>query len=294
MANSNESRDSKLRAMIKNGSFAEQFTQNGWFVKIKPALSIDRVCFSFVKKGSNGKESFDIYMAAERFILWCEDIKDRVMLKVITEEKKAGEKYPKTYKYITGSNGEKSVGICPSTSESGFATINGTIVKDGKKIYANVPVDYFWLRDMARRFLNISIYWENEIANLAIETMKSNSARYKDADTEEEYTGSENITSSQPTQQTVNKPVQTLNEVVELECKTNGEVQIVKGDWGKVEILIQGNTDPAILYFKPEGIEKLGKENWEYILNKSAEKAIKLHIKAEKSGDNYLFVERVA
>ena len=56
-----ESRSIRQR-YAEEGCINAAFTLNGWFVKIKPAYAIDKVIFSFVAKGSSGKQSFNVYV----------------------------------------------------------------------------------------------------------------------------------------------------------------------------------------------------------------------------------------
>jgi len=151
-------KDSKNMKAAKEGILLEQYTQNGWFVKVKAtALVIDKVLFSFVKKGQNGA-GFDVYMDIDKFDLWCDDILSGRVATIITAEKKAGITEPKDIKYITGENGAKYVGICPSTLGKAFGTISGKgLDKNGKVIFGYVPVSYDDLRIMAKRFKRVSI-----------------------------------------------------------------------------------------------------------------------------------------
>jgi len=145
---------SKRREMANEGVLHSQFTQNGWFVKIKPAFSIERVVFSFVQKGTNGS-GFDIYMDMDVFRIWMEDVRSGAFARTIAAEKAAGEKYPKAYKYTTGESAEKSVGFGVTTGSS-FCVINGKTFKDGKNVYANIPVDLTWMRVLAMYFFGVA------------------------------------------------------------------------------------------------------------------------------------------
>lgn len=170
----------------EEGILGAQYTLNGWFVKIKPLFSMDgknkfaknkpSVIFSFVQKGTQGS-GFDIYMDIDIFDNWADDVLDvtKTFKKVIEAEKAAGEKYPKAYLYKTGDNGQKSVGFCPSTVTGAFCTVNGSTVSDnGKKVYANIPVDYDWMRTVCKKFKRITkpyfemmakVTYENSLVN---------------------------------------------------------------------------------------------------------------------------------
>lgn len=154
-----EKKISKLEKTALDGAFKDQFGSE-WFIKIKPAYGtngkgIDKVIFSFVKKGSSGKEYFDIFQDIDCFDNWADDILSGTMRDVLEAEAKAGEKYPKEYKYITGKDGEKSVGFM--LSRTGSPLINASIKEQGKKaVYANVPLTYGWLKTVAKQFKRTS------------------------------------------------------------------------------------------------------------------------------------------
>ena len=186
----------KRVSCAENGLIAEQYTQNGWFVKIKPIFSLDKknefaynrptILFSFVEKGKKGA-GFDIYMDMDVFDLWADDVLDitRTFAKTIEAESNSGEKYPKTYKYVTGTNGEKSVGFCKSTINGAFASINGCTVKDGKKVFANVPVDLNWIRSCMKWYRRITAPYFAMMAELTRQHLVSEWYKPQDDDVEE-------------------------------------------------------------------------------------------------------------
>lgn len=191
----NDSKGKRVNC-AENGLIAEQYTQNGWFVKIKPIFSLDKknefaynrptVLFSFVEKGKKGS-GFDVYVDMDVFDLWADDVLDigRTFKKTLEAESEAGEKYPVTYKYITGSNGEKSVGFCKSTARGAFATVNGSTVKDGKKVFANVPVDYNWLRICMKWYRRVTAPYFAMMADVTRKNLVSEWYKPQKEDTEE-------------------------------------------------------------------------------------------------------------
>ena len=189
----NDSKGKRVNC-AENGLIAEQYTQNGWFVKIKPIFSLDKknefaynrptVLFSFVEKGKNGS-GFDVYVDMDVFDLWADDVLDRTFKKTLEAESQAGEKYPVTYKYVTGSNGEKTVGFCKSTAKGAFATVNGSTVKDGKKIFANVPVDYNWLRICMKWYRRVTAPYFAMMADVTRKNLVSEWYKPQKEDTEE-------------------------------------------------------------------------------------------------------------
>ncbi len=158
--------------MASEGVLNEQYTLDSWFVKIKPAYGIDRVNFSFVEKGKNGK-GFNVYVNIDTFYNWMEDVQNFRLYKIIEAEKKENSKYPKQSTFITGTTGEKSVGFAPSTIKTAFVVINGTYKSDSGNQYACVPVDYDWLRTTARWFFLTSKSYYEEMAET---TVKSSTA----------------------------------------------------------------------------------------------------------------------
>jgi len=183
-----EKKISKLEKMARDGAFKDQFGGD-WFVKIKPAYGvngqgIDKVIFSFVKKDTAGKEFFDIYMDIDAFDNWADEIIGGSMKAVLSAEAAAGEKYPKEYKYITGANGEKSVGFM--LGRTGAPLINASIKEEGKKaVYANVPLTYGWLKTVAKQFKRTSAPRFAELDAILMEAAN----KYRHEVSEEEYVG---------------------------------------------------------------------------------------------------------
>lgn len=152
-----EKRISRLEKMARDGAFKEQYAKE-WFVKIKPAYGIDKVLFSFVMKNTSGKTFFDIYVDMDVFDVWADDILSNYFEQRILAESKAGEVYPKEYKYVTGDDGKLNVGFMYSTMYN-CPLINATAGmknKDGKIIYAKIPLPMVWLKAVARQFKRTS------------------------------------------------------------------------------------------------------------------------------------------
>ena len=154
---------SKAQALAEEGAFLAAYTQKSWFVKIKPAFGIDKAVFSFVKKGESSTH-FDVYMEADLLDIWFDDLKNYVVERTLLQEQAAGEKYPKGYKYVTGENGEKSVGFVASQT-AGCITVNG---KDGN-MYANVPVPIRDLKAAAKRYQTAYKARSEELARTTVE-----------------------------------------------------------------------------------------------------------------------------
>lgn len=131
--------------MAEDGSVFTMWTSR-WGIKIYPWYEADKLKFSFIEKGTKGG-GFDVYMDINRpgtscFRKWEHDIlsPSERFCRIMAQEAQTGEKYPRTYKFVTGNNGEKSVGIC--NSQNGKYCINGSALVGGKKVFANIPVDF--------------------------------------------------------------------------------------------------------------------------------------------------------
>ena len=178
----NESKRHKSRlSLCQSGCYAEFYTQNGYFVKVKPALGIDKVLFAFVKKGSGGK-GFDIYVDVDKFDLLCDSIINRELMRDLTNSTMNSP----AWEYITGKNGAKTIKIFKG--DSGII-INGSL-KD-QKVYAHVPVAYSDLKIMAKWHHRISNSYFERLAQICIDAMEENKKYYKDPDDQEDSEPSE-------------------------------------------------------------------------------------------------------
>ena len=136
---------SKLRKMLEDGCIAAWYTLRGYFVRVYPALEIDKVRFSFVEKGTNGN-GFDVYVDTVAFMLLCEDVQSGALARRIAND--TGTE-PSAWTYKTGENASKSVAI--GKSRSGTPLIKGRDTMQKKS--AMIPLDgYVRLREMALLF----------------------------------------------------------------------------------------------------------------------------------------------
>lgn len=175
------SRDkSYIFSNAEKGAFCTLWGEK-WGVSVYPAYGIDKIHFSFIEKGSEGKgKSFDIYMDTIRdglgcFDNWAEDILDGTMFRILKAEKDAGEKYPKYYKYNTGAKAEKSVGIMCS-SKSGMYVLNAGPGVDN--IHANVVIGRNDLIRLARRFRSTYAGRMAQLDALMMNTIQNNEKKY--------------------------------------------------------------------------------------------------------------------
>ena len=97
-----------ISEMLKIGCIEQDYTLNGYFVRVYPAFSIDKVRFSFVKKNTNGKDAFDIYVDTWIFQILCDEIISGAFLRKLNND--TGD-YPTAFQYTTGKNACKHLAI---------------------------------------------------------------------------------------------------------------------------------------------------------------------------------------
>lgn len=198
----NNDKKSLRKKYAEEGCLNAAFTLDGWFVKIKPAYDIDKVVFSFVKKGTDGKTSFDVYLDMDIFDLWMDDVSTYRMKKVIDTEKANGEKYPKEYKSVTGENGSFTVGVCASEKLAGMYVINGSgkHKEDGKLtgnlLRAFVPVDYNWLRITAKYYKRTCTEHFSELSGIILSESRKQHNPEQGVVLDESYPNSEDNSKS--------------------------------------------------------------------------------------------------
>ena len=279
-----ELRDSRIKVLAKEGTLIAQYTQNGYFVKIKPSVAIDKVCFSFVKKGTSGS-GFDVYMDIDRFSIWCRRILDGRFYQTIAAERKAGEKYPKDYKWVTGEKGEKSIGFCASQNGDSLV-IDGKSIVNGENVFANVPVDTIWLENMAVEFSYIEDIWRKELAKLVLQGA---SAFNRDlANNGEAIASNENP----PMEENVplgatNSPASAQNVYKDMMIKTIGKLEPIKNLF-RVAIEDTFTRETGMLYFNEESISTLG-SRWETLKNNlSSTIGLTYNVSVDAKGKDYL------
>lgn len=94
--------------MLKNGCIEQDYTLNGYFVRVYPIFQIDKVKFSFVKKNTSGKDAFDIYVDTWIFQNLCDDILSGAFLRKLVHD--TGD-YPTAFQYTTGENASRHLSI---------------------------------------------------------------------------------------------------------------------------------------------------------------------------------------
>lgn len=178
-------------------SYAEQAARDNsifsawtrkWGIHVRPWYKMDKLKFSFVDVGTSGKgNSFDICMDVIKFGFpcfkkWANDILSPSgrFEKMMALDAKDGEQFPKRYKYVTGEKGDKSIGIC--NGKNGGYVINASSMVNGKRVNANIPVDFGDLTVLAQNFENSYKGREEEISKLRKEAEENITKQYKDED----------------------------------------------------------------------------------------------------------------
>lgn len=188
MKGTNHRQISYAEAAAKDNSLFTIWTDR-WGMHVRPWYSMDRLMFSFVEVGTAGKgNSFDICMDVIKFGFpcfkkWAEDILSPTgrFERIMAGESKAEEQYPKYYKYTTGVDGSKTIGICNSR-KGGRYVINASVTKDGKRVFANIPVDFGDLVILAENFKRSYEAREMELVKIREEAEKAKSVHYTDLD----------------------------------------------------------------------------------------------------------------
>ncbi len=172
-----ENKLSKAKALAKNGELlrAWNIKEGGWNLTVSPALMIDKVKFSFFLTGKQG-QGFDLFFDAGQWYLWCQDLIDRTMVKVLAAEKQAGEQYPKYYNIPNfGADGKNSLGLSMA-NKAGHIVVNGK--KDQSRAIVPLPImGEDGLRLAAEKFIRI---YEKHLDELAAETMEMSQKWFKE------------------------------------------------------------------------------------------------------------------
>lgn len=148
---------STTQERCEEGSLFKTWTQT-WGVSIKPVYSMDKVRFEIIDRSKSGK-SFNVDVPAKKdnvldFTNFCEEVLwspdkpyKRMFVKVMAQELSDGVKYPKRYKWVTGFDGEKSVGFANSTK--GGYVLNA----NNGDLHVNIPLSDVAIEDICIEFM---------------------------------------------------------------------------------------------------------------------------------------------
>lgn len=181
---------SNIEEQYSEGELFRAWT-NRWGLKVYPWYNMDLVKFSFIEKGKDGKgNSFNISIPAKKnyafdFTDMCHEILQDIktpfdFFEILKKEKEAGEQYPKRYKFISGSEGEKMLGFCNSKTE-GMYCINASTMKDGKKVVVTMPLSYYDIYEIATVFSETYQERREELKQILKKGIANTERRYKQA-----------------------------------------------------------------------------------------------------------------
>ena len=172
------------RQEAKEGTIAAFYTLEGWFVKIKQAYEIEKVCFSFVMKNKKG-EGFNIYMNFDKFDNLCDEILSGVFAQKLASD---NGKYPNAFKYVCGTNGVNEISIGKGSKSP--IVIQGRVKT--KNMNAFVPVlNYDELCTMAKWFRRTSQLYIDEMSGYV-----TSAVMHKPKEEQEQYIPQEAYTQS--------------------------------------------------------------------------------------------------
>lgn len=137
--------------MIREGSLMASYGSK-FFVTFGSALGIGKFKCSVVKLGTQGNDSYDIYLTTGEIKRFVDDILKGIAFKKISEEK---SKYPSTYAFTKGENGSNILNIGKSTIDGCVGVQAGLVTYNGDKKDSNFrlsPVSENDIRDFALRF----------------------------------------------------------------------------------------------------------------------------------------------
>lgn len=151
---------SKKAEEMKEGTFASFYGQK-FFCKVKQALGIGKVHFSFVEIGKKG-EGVDIYVNADDFDILCDDILNGRLQKKMAESQ---SKYPDAWKYATGTEASKQLAI--GKGDRMPVIIQGYDSKKNKRINVGV-MKYDEMRIMAKWWKRLSTQYYEGLVELCL------------------------------------------------------------------------------------------------------------------------------
>lgn len=234
----------------KDGTFFK-INSTKYFLKIKQRLAIDKVVFSFVKVGTQGKEKIEVWLQADEFDFLCDMILDDTLRKDINNDK--GD-YPNAWVRQSGHGGSKKVAI--GSGKTMPIVIQGHNAKN--KTYMMLGIDrYERLMKMAREWRLISKKYFDEIRNACI------TASY-------EY--DEEVDEASEEQLKEEKVLVKMRVVSKAVCK---ERKSTPGNFAMEAAEFETGEKKNIV-FPAEEIKKMSEKTWNTLLERSANKEIPL------------------
>jgi len=206
---------------------------------------------------------------AQCFDNWAYDILHGRVESILALEKQSKEQYPKAYKYVTGEDGEKSIGICNSTKADAYC-FNACIPENNKKVFANVQVSFHDLRHIAEQYVISYKHRREELENsrlLAEQNLEEERKKYAESsashkssppnisssnsNSEQENTTPEDATPSEKTKAEIVSFVDTV-------LYLNGEAKKTQKNAIFIPVICQ-EKKPAYVVLQPDFQNLLGK-----------------------------------
>ena len=144
-----------LAQLSKYGIILQEYNKY-FFVSVQPVISMERVKWSIVRKGTNAKDQKSFYMTFEQMRQLCAEIDNLTAVKKINED---NGPYPEAYKFVTGNNGCKRLQI--GKGQKGITINIQNMIENDKescKPYSFALSGYTALQDMS--------FWFKAIAGL--------------------------------------------------------------------------------------------------------------------------------
>ena len=246
------------------------------FLKVKQAFAIDKVCFSFVKKGTKG-DGVNIYMPIDEFDLLCEKILNLSLHKKIADEKQRKVEYPGAYSCTVGTDGSKK--ICIGAGKSLEVCIQGSVKGDnGKSNNIFIGTTYKELVIMAKWWQRCSIpYYSSMVDDIYKASMRDE----RDEDAAATRNSKPQAKQQKPVEQAKpqqakeqpkpaeSKPVQTVaddnkvEEVKLLSIRNTTPMNPIKLDGYSCNIEQSGNKLLPLIFFDEDTASLVGFDNFQ-------------------------------
>lgn len=253
------------------------------FVKFYPAYQIDKVKLSFVKTGTKG-EGFDIYLDILTFDNLADEIlSGKLYKKLLSEQVTESNKYPFSFRFVTGENAEKEVKLMKA--QKADVNIYGKSGKD----YMNIPCSYDELRNISKLF-KLTVKKRMEYLTSLYADYETKQSEYRNVEDdkpviheEEEHGETESCTEKST------ETAESENPIVIYKLATIGEMKKKKNLY-VVEVQDEEDPEPKKLFFNEQSIQAISTEMFEKLCNKIKKGSVSMNAKVEENGNNLLFI----
>ena len=120
------------------------YTLNSWFVTVAPWFEGDKMLFSFVKKGTSGKNPIKVYVSLRKFEKLIDDIETGKFLEALSNDNASDT--PSAWTFRTGNKGSKNlaIGLGMKNSNTGKRNICIHGYDAGRQSDKNADVPVTW------------------------------------------------------------------------------------------------------------------------------------------------------